>query len=310
MKTYSQKSCLASAITFALLSSQYAIAEEQATKENDLKLEVIQVTAQKRSQSLKEVPISVSAVSGADIENGQISDLTDLVEFVPGVHISKGPTNTSVNIRGIGSGFNRSFEQSVGMYIDDIYMGRARQFRAPFLDIERVEILRGPQGLLFGKNTIAGAINIVTKSPDVDEDLNGFINLRYEPKYGTSDISGAATIPLSDELAVRVAGKVSSSDGFIVNQMDGVNSALDDKLVRATFVWEPTASLSANLKLSHSTFEIEGAALTPRVFKIIDDRYTIKTKLFLETLKGIIGDKIPVWETRIPGFEHMYGYKK
>ena len=95
--------------------------------------EEVTVTAQKREQSLSDVPISVSVMSGEKIERASIRDLAALSEYVPGVFINRGPVNTSINIRGIGSGMNRSFEQSVGMYIDGVYMGRGRQFRGRVL---------------------------------------------------------------------------------------------------------------------------------------------------------------------------------
>ena len=240
--------------------------------QSSLALEEIIVTAQKRAESLSDVPISVSAISGQKIQDGGIEDLSDLSEFVPGVHISRGAVNTTINIRGIGSGNNRSFEQSVAMYVDGIYMGRGRQYRSPFLDIERVEVLRGPQGILFGKNAIAGAINITSKSPTVGDELNGFITARLEPEDETTDISAAVTIPLSDNFAMRLAGGVSKSDGYITNQVDG-NSAFqpEDQLARATLVWNASEKLDATLKLSHAEFETSGSALTPKEFSIIDD---------------------------------------
>lgn len=158
------------------------------------------------------------------------------------------------------------------MYIDGVYMGRGRQFRSPFFDIERVEVLRGPQGILFGKNTIAGAITVTSKSPDINEDAEGFISARYEPKYNTKEISGAISMPLGDTAAVRLAGKTSSSDGYITNVTLGSSSTQpDDKSFRTTFVWEPTDNLDFNFKYNHSTFETTGSPLTPHVFKLIDD---------------------------------------
>ena len=101
------------------------------------------------------------------------------------------------------------------MYIDGIYMGRGRQYRSPFLDLERVEILRGPQGILFGKNTIAGAINITTKSPEIGGEVEGFASVRYEPEANTREFSGGVSLPLGQSFAVRIAGKLAKSDGYI-----------------------------------------------------------------------------------------------
>src|SRR6056297_289324 len=120
-----------------------------------LQLEEVVVTAQKREQSLRDVPISVSAMSGEKINDEGILNLEELSMFMPNVSINKGATQPNLYIRGIGSGSNAGFEQSVGLYIDGIYSGRAQLASVPLtLDLERVEVLKGPQGILFGKNTI------------------------------------------------------------------------------------------------------------------------------------------------------------
>ena len=91
--------------------------------------------------------------------------MMQLSDYVPNLHIAIAPVNTNIYMRGVGSGNNQGFEQSVGMYVDGIYMGRGRQYRNAFLDLERVEILRGPQGTLFGRNTVAGAVSIIFMIP-------------------------------------------------------------------------------------------------------------------------------------------------
>ncbi len=132
-------------------------------------------------------------------------------------------------MRGLGSGNNCGFEQSVGMYIDGIYMGRGRQYRAPFLDVERVEVLRGPQGILFGKNTIAGAINITTAKPNVGDDLNGELRLEYVPEYDTTIATGFLSGPIGDNFAARLAVRWHESDGYIENTFLGEDApAIED----------------------------------------------------------------------------------
>ena len=128
-------------------------------------LEVVYVTAQKREETLEDVPISITAISGADIEAANIGNIDELQTRIPNFRMSTAAVSTEIYIRGVGSGANDGFEQSVGMFVDGIYGGRGRQFRAPFLDLERLEVLRGPQGVLLGKNTIAGAVNVTTKRP-------------------------------------------------------------------------------------------------------------------------------------------------
>ncbi len=164
-------------------------------------LEEVIVFSQKRSERLQEVPISVQAMTGEKIDYNGINNLEALAAYVPILHISKGPTITSINIRGIGSGINLGFEQSVGMYIDGIFMGRTHQFRAPFLDIARVEVLRRPQSILFGRNTIAGAINIQTAGANVGSEPEFRISSKQE-SFNTSGF--ASTDTFGARLRVRL----------------------------------------------------------------------------------------------------------
>jgi len=122
----------------------------------DYALEEIVVTAQKRAESLQDVPISVSAMSAERLAQSGVQRFEDVSAYVPNFAISKDPIGDKINIRGIQSGNQAGFEQSVGTFVDGVYRGRGTQSRYSFLDVEAVEILRGPQGTLFGKNTIAG----------------------------------------------------------------------------------------------------------------------------------------------------------
>ena len=108
-------------------------------------LEEVIVTAQKRAENLQDVPISVSTVSGEKIQDNTILNFGALADFIPSLHIADAPVNTNIYMRGIGSGNNRGFEQSVGMYLDGVYLGRGRQYRSALMDIERVEVLRAPR---------------------------------------------------------------------------------------------------------------------------------------------------------------------
>jgi iron complex outermembrane recepter protein len=147
-------------------------------------LEEIIITAQKRAQSLQDVPISVSAMQGTKIQEAGITNMSALADYIPNFKMGDGPVSTNIYMRGMGSSNNQGFEQSVGMYIDGIYMGRGRQYRAPFMDVERVEVLRGPQGTLFGKNTVAGAVNVITASPSLHDPFNGNLVLSAESHHG------------------------------------------------------------------------------------------------------------------------------
>ena len=124
-----------------------------------LKLEEVTVTATKREQSIQDIPISIQAITGEAIDDFAVTNIQDLSARVPNLIIGYGITAQSVSIRGLGSGQDRSFEQSVGMFSDGVYLPRSRQYRNPFFDVERVEVMRGPQAVLQGLNSTAGAIS-------------------------------------------------------------------------------------------------------------------------------------------------------
>ncbi len=119
-------------------------------------LEEVVVTARKREESLQDVPISINAVGGAKLEEAGINKLEDLQALVPNFQLTETGISTQMYVRGIGTSNNQGFEQSVGTYIDGVYYGRQQLIRAPMFDLARVEVLRGPQSILFGKNSIAG----------------------------------------------------------------------------------------------------------------------------------------------------------
>jgi iron complex outermembrane recepter protein len=257
MNKYHKRSILSLSIFVApamLSAANIAVAEEAR-----FMLEEVIVTAQKKQESLQDVPISMSAISGEKITAAGINNMQALSSHVPGLQIGSGAVNDNIFIRGIGSGTNKTFEQSVGMYIDGIYMGRSHQYRSPFLDVERVEVLRGPQGVLFGKNTVAGVINITTASPDPGDVTYGSISAEYEPEADTQVYSAMVSTSLSDTLAARVAGKYRESDGWIDNALLGTTEPSDEESsVRLTLAWTPTDDISTTLKVSHAEIESYG----------------------------------------------------
>lgn len=178
-------------------------------------LEEVIVTAQKRAENLQDVPISVSTIGGEQIQDATIMNFGALADYVPSLHIADAPVNTNIYMRGIGSGNNRGFEQSVGMYLDGVYLGRGRQYRSALMDIERVEVLRGPQGTLFGKNTVAGAINIASASPTLGEDMTGEINASIEENGGS--IYEGFLQAGGDTLGARLAFRRRETDGYVYN---------------------------------------------------------------------------------------------
>lgn len=132
----------------------------------------IVVTAQRRAQRLQDIPVSVSVTTGEALQQANLLNLESLSARLPSVRISPAPVSDFIAVRGVGSSLNFGFEQSVGTFVDGIYRGRSRSTRAAMFDVERVEVLRGPQTTFFGNNAIAGAFNITTRRPSRDFETN------------------------------------------------------------------------------------------------------------------------------------------
>jgi iron complex outermembrane recepter protein len=143
-------------------------AETEAAAGTADQITEIVVTAQRRSENLQNVPISAQVVNGQTLLLENLNSLQQVTETVPSVHIGENSRSSDLYIRGIGSGENQTFDQSVGTFIDDIYHGRSRTSVATFMDLDRVEVLKGPQSTFFGNNAIAGAFNITTNKPTTE----------------------------------------------------------------------------------------------------------------------------------------------
>lgn len=222
-----------------------------------LQLEEVVVTAQKRAESLQDVPISVSAVSGDRMRDAQITNLESLTTFVPNFSMNQSGISNNITIRGVSSGINPGFEQSVGMYVDEIYYGRGQLSRAPLFDLERIEVLRGPQPILFGKNAIAGAVNIVTAKPS--DQFEGFVTALYETEEETQDFRFAVSGPLSDTVSARLSGLYRETEGIYENTFTGDNDKYEEEtVIRGQLRWEPSDAVAVNLKVEHSEFDDRG----------------------------------------------------
>jgi iron complex outermembrane recepter protein len=223
-----------------------------------LMLEEVVVTAQKREQSLQGVPIAVSAMSGEKINDTGILDLEELTVFMPNVNINQGQNTANLFIRGVGSGTNAGFEQSVGLYIDGIYSGRGQLARVPLtLDLARVEVLKGPQGILFGKNTIGGAINITTQRPS--HDFEGYVEGVYEPDHGEQVYTGVINGGLTDTLAGRVAVRYEGMDGWWENEtLNEEGPDRDNLFIRTSILWDASDAVEVLAKYEHGDFETVG----------------------------------------------------
>jgi outer membrane receptor protein involved in Fe transport len=220
-------------------------------------LEEIVITAQKRVESLQDVPISVSAVGGEKLAEAGIENLQDLSAYVPNLKIVEGGLVPQMFIRGIGSSANQGFEQSVGTYSDGVYMGRSLQSRSSFMDLERVEVLRGPQSILFGQSSIAGAISLVSAKPT--HEFEALLSASYAPEHNEHEINGVISGPLTDTLSARLALRNRQEDGYVENKLlDEDMPAVEEQAARVTLAWEPTDNLSATLKLEASEIDRRG----------------------------------------------------
>ncbi len=221
----------------------------------NLALEEVVVTAQKRTENLQDVPISIIAVSGEKIDNFAILDLQELTQYVPNVTINNGAGTPNLFIRGVGSGTNAGFEQSVGLFTDGVYAGRGALAAVPTtMDLERVEILKGPQGSLFGKNTVAGAISITTAKPT--DEFEGMVGALYAPEDGQQEYNLVVSGPLTDDLAGRLAVRYSSMDGWWENVITGAEGPDNDNwYARGSLRWEPTDTLEINVKYEYGDFD-------------------------------------------------------
>ena len=220
-------------------------------------LEEVIVTATKRAVGLQDVPISVSVMGGKKIDEQGIASLEDLAVFMPNVHIAEGGAGDQVFIRGVGSGINYGFEQSVGTFIDGVYFGRGQASRSAFLDVERVEVLKGPQSTLFGKNTVAGAINITTRRST--QEFEGRIEATSEPEFDGWSSTLTLSGPLTDTLGGRLVVKKEESDGYMDNTFTGKDErSIDNTVGRIVLDWTPTDNLDINLKYESGESEARG----------------------------------------------------
>ncbi len=241
------------AITIASLP----VATAQGQDDGPRVLDEITVTAAYREQGLQDVPVSISAVTGDVMTASAIQKAEDIQFLVPNFTLTETGIGTNAFVRGIGSGINQAFEQSVGTYVDGVYFGRAQQWRAPFLDLERVEVLRGPQSILFGKNSVAGALNITTAKP-TDEFEGSFLG-SYEFEDDESIIEGIVSGPISDRVRYRVAARTRDLDGYMFNlttQKEEPNR--EDWVVRGTLEFDVSDALTATLKAEVGEFEVTG----------------------------------------------------
>ncbi|HWM26852.1 MAG TPA: TonB-dependent receptor, partial [Woeseiaceae bacterium] len=183
-------------------------------------IEEIVVTAQKRTERLLDVPVAISVFNANAIDETGIRELKDVGDYIPNLQISEGNDfRSTVTIRGVGAqSRNIGFDSRVGVYIDGVYVGQSPALNQELLNLERIEVLRGPQGTLFGKNTVAGAINLITKKPD--DELRGLASIDVG-NFNYSEIKGFVNLPFSDTVSTAFTVAKTDRDGYVPNIITG-----------------------------------------------------------------------------------------
>jgi len=213
------------------------------------------VTANKRSENLQSVSISVSAVAGDALEKGRTTQIDELVSKVPNLQLTStvGDNTPIFALRGVSlNDFSLNQSGPVATYYDEVYKGNFALLGIALYDLERVEVLRGPQGTLYGKNTTGGAVNLISRAPTLGE-TSGYLNAGYG-NFNRFDVNGAVNTPLGENAALRVAGTFARADGWFRNVLPGQPDlgGVREYGVRAAIYFEPSDSVNFTLRGSTS----------------------------------------------------------
>jgi len=235
-------------LLLAIAAAQLAMVHSAQAQQ----LEEVIVTAERREMMLQDTPFSLMAFSGEKLEERGIRDMFELSTISPNLDIkgSRGTGNTApiFQIRGIGGGAGATGERSVGFYVDNVFMPRTTGPVMRVLDVERIEVLRGPQGTLFGRNSTGGAIRVFTKQPG--QEREGYVRVTGG-NFDRRDIMGMVNIPLNDELALRAQVALMEQDGFVRRGPQNLGD-MDDEFYRVQLAWTPSEDFSINFGALHT----------------------------------------------------------
>ncbi|MBD3730900.1 MAG: TonB-dependent receptor plug domain-containing protein [Sphingomonadales bacterium] len=226
------------------------------------------VTARHREENLQDTPIAITALSSADLENKGYTQLSDIAAATPSLTfngsapLSGNPAAASVFLRGIGQlDFTSTTDPGVGIYIDGVYVARSVGAILDLVDLERIEVLKGPQGALFGRNTIGGAINIVSRAPSKTLGGKASLTLGSDDRRG---FQASVDIPVSDTFFTQFSGFGTWRDGYVSTGTPGFRLGNDNKLSgRAQFLWEPSGVFSARLAVDGTRIRENGSPNVP-----------------------------------------------
>ena len=232
----------------------FAIAQDAPVDQAVSQIEDVIVTARRTEESLQRTPLAVSAFSGESLERQGVMQTTDLQGSVPNLNIvqGRGSSNaTNIYIRGVGQpDALQTFDPAVGVYVDDVYYSRIRGTQFDLLDLERVEVLRGPQGTLYGKNTIGGALKLVSRRPGQEFRARG--SVAYGD-YDLIDVQAAVSGPVSDTLALGLSALHSERGGYVTDPATGAEyNDKNSTAVRAALAWDPVSNIRVDLNADYA----------------------------------------------------------
>lgn len=238
-----------------LCTSAASIAQAQTVGSEAADANEIIVTATKRAESVQDIPIAVSAIGGESLSRSRVTQVDELVTRTPNLQLTSTVGNNTpiFALRGVSmSDFSLNQSSPVATLYDEVYKGNFALLGVALFDLQRVEVLRGPQGTLFGKNTTGGAVNLISRAPELGE-TNGYLNLGYG-NFNRFDVNGAINVPLGDKWALRVAGTWSKADGWFKNVIPGKKDleGVSEYGIRAALRFEPTDGVDLTLRGSTS----------------------------------------------------------
>ena len=271
---FPQRTAVATAVSAALLATSLPAQSQQ--------VEEIIVTATKREESLQEVPLAITALTGNFTESVNLDDVKDLISFTPGITgNSQDSFIDAVSIRGVRTqDFGVGGDPSAAIFKNELYEGRNGSAVTSLYDVDRSEVLRGPQGFLFGRNSIGGAISVHTRKADIEGGYSGYVDVDAGER-GRFTVEGAFNIPVSDTFAMRVAGYHSQEDGFVYNVATDTDLIEHDKQgVRWSTAFEKD-QLVINTWVEYETREQSGS-----VYRAVTQGD------YWDTLLGVFGDAI------------------
>lgn len=254
-----RSSLLATVAAVAFTAGVPTIASAQT-----LALEEIVVTAQKRTQSLQDVPVAMTAITGDMLDDLAVDDIQDLYVQTPGLAFSRAGGEGQIYIRGVGSSaFGVTNDPSSAINLDGVYLTLANMGLTQFLDVDRIEVLRGPQGTLYGRNATAGAINIISRAPG--DEVEGYAKASYG-NWNRRQVEVAAGGPITDGVKARIAAKYLNDDGYTKDLEPGGSDDIDDQelaAIRGTFVFDLSEFASLKVIGDWSDFDSNNRTAKP-----------------------------------------------